>query len=107
MVWGMLWQLAGIRLAFRDAARTIARGRRMQRTLAATLLAAVTLTMTSTCAAAEPGPTFRAHGDQVITQKFVGFGGQMNPYLWCRPNADVVTEPNASDLEKKILALAP
>src|SRR4051812_25706955 len=110
----MLRQLAGIRLASEALARTIVRGRSMRRTLGAISLASLALTMAFASSAAEPAATFRIIPDHVITQKFVGFGGQMNPYLWCRPNAEPPAEAGGpvkrddiNDLEQKILALAP
>src|SRR5581483_259449 len=37
----------------------------------------------------------------------VGFGADMNPYLYCQPNWGNVTEANAKDLEAKVIALRP
>jgi hypothetical protein len=51
--------------------------------------------------------TFTIHRDGFIAEPFVGFGGQMNPYLYCRPNWGDVTEQNVVDLERNVIALAP
>ncbi|HWB54095.1 MAG TPA: hypothetical protein VG722_07880 [Tepidisphaeraceae bacterium] len=47
--------------------------------------------------------------DEFAGVPFVGFGANMNPYLFCRPNwgKGGVNEENAADLEKKIIELAP
>ena len=37
----------------------------------------------------------------------VGFGAQMNPYLYCTPNWGQVTEENVEDFEAKVIALRP
>ena len=37
----------------------------------------------------------------------VGFGAQMNPYLYCHPNWGDVNEANVKDLEAKVIALQP
>src|SRR4051812_40193143 len=50
---------------------------------------------------------FTVHPDQPIGTPIVGFGAQMNPYLFCRPNARDVNDASARDLEKKVLALSP
>src|SRR4051794_12945293 len=55
--------------------------------------------------------------DQVIARDFVGFGGEMNPYLYCRPNWDkpsttqpaqgAVNDQNVAALERRVIELAP
>ena len=57
--------------------------------------------------ASDASGQFHIRTDRVITDRFVGFGGQMNPYLWCRPNRGVVTDENVKDLERKVIDLAP
>src|SRR2546421_6215319 len=47
------------------------------------------------------------HPDQVIGPPMVGFGAQMNPYLYARPNWGDVTEENVKDLEQKVVELGP
>ena len=42
---------------------------------------------------------FDVHEDQIIGPAFVGFGADMNPYLFCRPNN--ISEKNAADLEAR------
>ena len=37
----------------------------------------------------------------------VGFGVQMNPYLYCAPNWGEVNERNVGDFERKVIDLAP
>ena len=75
----------------------------MPRSILCTILGLVALC----CFGAEPAATFRVRENRSITEHFVGFGGQMNPYLWCRPNADLINDARSLDLEQKILALAP
>src|SRR4051812_49261738 len=86
------------------------------------------LTVCGRAALAQTQPDFVVHGDRVVTPSFLGFGVQMNPYLYCNPNsAEIppfnlrlllnpylyganfgdVTRENAEDLERKIIALAP
>lgn len=50
---------------------------------------------------------FTVHPDKTIGGAFVGFGANMNPYLYCRPNWGEVNETNAADLRRKVIALAP
>ena len=49
------------------------------------------------------------HPDRAVGRELVGFGAQMNPYLYCTPNtgAGGVDAASAKDLENKILALRP
>jgi hypothetical protein len=42
-----------------------------------------------------------------IGPPLVGFGADMNPYLYCHPNWGDVTEANVQDLEAKVIALHP
>jgi len=49
---------------------------------------------------------------QTVGPAFVGFGAEMNPYLYASPNWDDskfggVTEQNVKDLEKKVIELRP
>jgi hypothetical protein len=37
----------------------------------------------------------------------VGFGAQMNPYLYCKPNWGEVNDQNVRDFEQKVIALRP
>lgn len=48
---------------------------------------------------------FAVNADRVVGPPFVGFGAQMNPYLFCRPND--TDEKSAANLERKIIALGP
>jgi hypothetical protein len=48
---------------------------------------------------------FDVHTDRIVGPAFVGFGADMNPYLFCRPNW--IGENSAADLQSKIMALAP
>ena len=57
--------------------------------------------------AASLSAQFIVHSDRFAGGPFVGFGADMNPYLFCRPNWGAVNEQNAADLEKKIIDLAP
>src|SRR4051812_48061506 len=57
---------------------------------------------------------FTIHQDQPAGPALVGFGAEMNPYLYCRPNwvgggasTGEVNEQNVADLERKVLDLAP
>jgi hypothetical protein len=58
--------------------------------------------------------TVREHRDpdftvtsEVIGQPLVGFGAELNPYLFCTPNWGDVNETNVKDLEAKVIALHP
>ena len=51
--------------------------------------------------------TFTVHPDQIICDKWVGFGAQMNPWTYCEPNKQDVNEQNVKDLEQKVVAEAP
>src|SRR5438105_4812163 len=42
-----------------------------------------------------------------IGRPLVGFGAELNPYLYCHPNWGDVTEANVKDLEAKVIALHP
>src|SRR5438034_1090169 len=44
---------------------------------------------------------------EVIGPPLVGFGAEMNPYLYCTPNWGEVNETNVKDLEAKVVALHP
>jgi hypothetical protein len=54
-------------------------------------------------------PVFSIHPDQPAGPALVGFGAQMNPYLYCHPNwgPQGVNEQNVKDLERKVIDLAP
>jgi hypothetical protein len=66
-----------------------------------------------------PAAKFRIRDDQIITKNFVGFGGEMNPYLYARPNwaeptyaasqpaQGAVNERKVADLERKVTELSP
>lgn len=56
--------------------------------------------------AAEPDAQFTIQPDP-IGQQLVGFGVQLNPYLYCTPNWGAVNESNVADLESKVIDLAP
>src|SRR4051812_21793179 len=66
---------------------------------------------------ADEPATFTVHLDQTVASDFVGFGGQINPYLYCRPNwaghsttqpaQGVVDERAVAELERKVIELAP
>ena len=45
--------------------------------------------------------------DQPAGPAMVGFGAQMNPYLYSAPNWGDVTEENVKDFERKVIALKP
>src|SRR4051812_40681680 len=51
--------------------------------------------------------TFTVHSNQIICDKWVGFGAQMNPWTYCEPNKQDVTEENVKDFEAKVIALRP
>jgi hypothetical protein len=51
--------------------------------------------------------TFTVHSDQIICDKWVGFGAQMNPWTYCEPNKQDVNEENVKDFEAKVIALRP
>src|SRR4051795_825926 len=67
--------------------------------------------------AADEPTRFTVHFDDVVARDFVGFGGQMNPYLYCRPNwtgspttrpaQGLVDEQNVAELERKVIELGP
>jgi hypothetical protein len=44
---------------------------------------------------------------EVIGPPLIGFGAEMNPYLYCTPNWGEVNETNVKDLEAKVVALHP
>src|SRR5437762_535177 len=50
---------------------------------------------------------FTLHPDQPIGPPIVGFGAQMNPYLYCTPNWGEVTEANVKEFERKVIELGP
>ncbi len=50
---------------------------------------------------------FVIHRDQVVGPVFAGFGAQMNPYLYAKPNWGDVNEENVKDLERKVRQLRP
>lgn len=54
-----------------------------------------------------PSVSFTVHRDEFIGAPIVGFGAQINPYLYCTPNSGEVTEDNVKDLERKVLDLRP
>ena len=59
-----------------------------------------------------PPSRLAARGDFTVTSDpagaaLVGFGVQMNPYLYCTPNRAEVTDENVADFERKVLALRP
>ncbi len=63
----------------------------------------VTLSLiVATCASAAD---FSIHPDQPVGPPIVGFGAQMNPYLFCTPNN--IDAASAADYEKKVVALSP
>src|SRR5262245_49100123 len=49
----------------------------------------------------------RLHGEELVGPPLVGFGAQMNPYLYAKPNWGEVTEQNVVDLERKVIELGP
>ncbi len=51
--------------------------------------------------------TFTVHADQVLCDKWVGFGAQLNPWIYCEPNKQDINEQNVKDMEAKIIALRP
>jgi hypothetical protein len=62
------------------------------------------LILSSGCASAN----FTIHPDRAIGPAIVGFGAQMNPYLYCRPNqGQAIDETSIHDLEHKIIQLSP
>jgi hypothetical protein len=56
---------------------------------------------------AESPATFTISENEFIGPPLVGFGAQMNPYLYCTPNSGEVNEANVKDLERKVIDLAP
>jgi hypothetical protein len=53
-------------------------------------------------------PTITIHPDRFAGPALVGFGAQMNPYLYCRPNCNGPgDERGLRSLEEKVLALRP
>src|SRR5690349_15012031 len=53
-------------------------------------------------------PEFTVRPDRFAGPALVGFGAQMNPYLYCRPTwNDPGDDASLRDLEQKILALRP
>jgi exo-beta-1,3-glucanase (GH17 family) len=53
-----------------------------------------------------PAPDFTITSEN-IGPPLVGFGAELNPYLYCHPNWGDVTEQNVKDLEAKVIALHP
>src|SRR5881628_2233588 len=53
------------------------------------------------CASAD----FTLHPDQPAGPAIVGFGAEMNPYLYCQPNE--IDEASSKAYEQKVLDLAP
>jgi hypothetical protein len=59
-------------------------------------------------AAAPAAGQYAVQADRFVSDEpFVGFGAQMNPYLYAAPNWGDVTEENVKELERKVMALAP
>ena len=51
---------------------------------------------------------FVVHPDKPISPPLVGFGAEMNPYFYCKPNwPKDINEQNVGDYERKVLDLAP
>ncbi len=51
--------------------------------------------------------TITLHPERPLGPPIVGFGAQMNPYMYCRPNAPAVNDATVADLENKIIDLRP
>src|SRR5256885_16042589 len=50
---------------------------------------------------------FTVHPNDFTGPPLVGFGAQINPYLYCRPNWGEVSEENVKDYERKVIDLSP
>src|SRR4051812_44545519 len=50
---------------------------------------------------------FTVHTDQPVSPPLVGFGAQLNPYLYCTPNWGVINDENVKEYERKVTDLAP
>jgi hypothetical protein len=70
-------------------------------------LSMILLLLTCSAGAQPPAATFTLHSHQSIADPIIGFGAQMNPYLYCHPNWGEVDEQNVQDLERKVIELAP
>src|SRR5439155_6984667 len=54
---------------------------------------------------AQAAADFTLHPDQSAGPPIVGFGAEMNPYLYCKPND--LDEASSKEYERQVLALAP
>src|SRR5205809_660914 len=68
---------------------------------------ALTILSCVSVARSEEPAEIEVHWQQPIGPPLVGFGAQMNPYLYARPNWGDVTEDNVKDLEQKVVELRP
>src|SRR2546421_6390416 len=50
---------------------------------------------------------FVVHLDAPAGPPIVGFGAQLNPYVYCTPNWGDVNEENVKEYERKVIDLAP
>lgn len=73
------------------------------KTIASFTLSLVTLSLF--LASSALASDFTVHPDQPVGPPIVGFGAEMNPYLFCTPNN--IDAASAADYEKKVVALAP
>src|SRR5438874_2074477 len=76
-------------------------------TITKSLLIAFTSLALSHFAIAQDITDIEVKWNQTIGPRFVGFGAQMNPYLYARPNWGDVSEENVKDLEQKVVELSP
>jgi hypothetical protein len=57
------------------------------------------------CSPAFAQDKFTLHPDHLIGPPIVGFGAEMNPYLYCTPNK--ITEAQAKSFEQRVIDLGP
>ena len=74
----------------------------------AILLVFIALNCAAGChSAANHRPADFVVTNDLVGPPIVGFGAQLNPYLYCHPNWGRVNEQNVQDLEAKVIALHP
>src|SRR5689334_16252268 len=80
----------------------------MQKKLFSSFLRVLCVVCGSLCIDNSADAQFVVHLDKPISPPLVGFGAEMNPYFYCKPNwPKDINEQNVGDYEKKVIDLAP